>query len=336
MISASGQVDASALGRHETLLALEALQRVHVQRVGALRDPRLPRGRIADRRRAADAWRRVAHDARHVVDLRSRHHGRDRRRRGRCRQGGCLGVAHQDDAPDGPNALRDRCLDLGVFLDVAALRIDRDHAREEKQADGDSHQNPDHEHEVVEELRVLLAQSAAPSRKSRDYNLIAAAVVRARGRGSAVAGPRQRVALRLPRCLARSAIVRATFSTRTQLRADSCQRSAARLSSARSSPPRLTQRQSARVSSRALSLPRRASCRSRAASTCAQRRRLAGGRRSARCPRSSRAAPRYASRIDRAAAPRCGPDSARACAASNCSDPCRRRDSRTDTGSSRR
>ena len=85
-----------------------------------------------------------------------------------------------------------------------------------------------------------------------------------RGRDSAAAAPRRRARPSTCALPARSAIVRATFSTRSELRALSCQRSAARFSSARCSGPSFTTRHSPRASSRAFNRPPRVELHGRA------------------------------------------------------------------------
>jgi hypothetical protein len=86
-------------------------------------------------------------------------------------------------------------------------------------------------------------------------------------RGSAAAAPRRRAPSSPVALCARSAIVRATFSTRSELRALNCQRSAARFSSARCSAPSFTTRHNARESSRALRLATAVELVARAATT---------------------------------------------------------------------
>ena len=56
-----GERGRATLRRHEARLTLEAFDRVLVQRVGALRDARAPRGRVADLRRAGDAGAVTGH-----------------------------------------------------------------------------------------------------------------------------------------------------------------------------------------------------------------------------------------------------------------------------------
>jgi hypothetical protein len=114
--------------------------------------------------RAAGARGLVADDASGVVDLRPRHDGGDGRRRRDGRRGGGreLGVAHQEHAADGLDALVDRGLHGRVVDDVEPLRIDRDRPHEKEQAHGDAGENADDEHEGVEELLIVLAQRRAP------------------------------------------------------------------------------------------------------------------------------------------------------------------------------
>ncbi len=147
-----------------------------MQRGDALRDARRPGVGVTERRCTVQPWRRVAGDARGVVDLGARQRrGRGFRRGdsgGRC--GRELGVPEQQHMTHGLDARADGRDHGRVGRYVLALGVDRDSPREKEQAGGDAHQDADHEHEAVEELLVLMAQRLSSLAESGAIIAIAA------------------------------------------------------------------------------------------------------------------------------------------------------------------
>ena len=183
------QIRASALRGHEARLALVTLERVLVQRVGALREPFCPRGFVAELRCSRDPCAMTG-DARLVVDLFAAEVGRGRRCRGRLRLERRVVLPRDGDLCHGFDSCEELALIDGIDLLVGLERPAGNHARKSEQHQRHGKQDAEHQHESVEEGAVVLCAHWGSPRQ--DSEIIQAGPVDSAGSGRAMDGLRSR------------------------------------------------------------------------------------------------------------------------------------------------